>query len=163
MKKIIISLLACYTPFIVNATEIVTPDIELGNWVTTTDVSAFIAQALAGVPEATRPMLRKMMEDQMEGANNANQCITKDILANFDKQLKSAFGENQDCKFAVTESSKAKLVASMTCPGSVMKIETLFVNDKLSTSSLKTNAQGMPETTLNMTSKWTSSDCSEGV
>ncbi|WP_426358343.1 DUF3617 domain-containing protein [Pseudocolwellia sp. HL-MZ19] len=163
MKKIIISLLACYTPFIVNATEIVTPDIELGNWVTTSDISAFIDQALAAVPESTRPMIRKMMEEKMESTNNSNQCITKETLTNFDKQLQSAFGDNQDCKFAVAESSKAKLVASMTCPGSVIKIETLFVNDKLSTSSVVTSVQGMPETTLNMTSKWTSSDCPKGV
>ncbi len=163
MKKIIIGVVACYTSLFVNATEIVIPDIKLGNWVTTTDVAAFLDQALASVPEASRPMVRKKMEDKMQSTNHSSQCITQETLNNFDKMLESAFGDNKNCELLVNESSKTKLVASMTCPGSVVNIETLFINDKLSSSSVVSNVQGMPPTTLNMTSKWTSETCSQGA
>jgi len=162
MKKIIICIFVLYTSFVTQANEIVIPDLALGHWVTTTDTSAFIEQALASIPEESRTMVRQMMTEKMKSSSTSDQCITKDTLKNIDKQMKDAFGDNQ-CELNITKSNKKKLAVSMTCLGSVININTSFINAKLSESAITTNVEGMASTTMKMTSKWKSSICPKGI
>lgn len=163
MKKIIISALAAFTPFIGSATNIVIPDIELGHWETTTDSSDFIEQALASVPEASRDMVRKMMEDKMKSSSHSQQCITEDVLNNFDQQMKSALGDNKDCQLEVMKSTKTNLVAAMNCPGSAIQINTRFINPKYSESVVISHVDGMGATKIKMSAKWKSNTCPAGI
>lgn len=162
MKKIIICILALCTSFVTQANEIVIPDLELGHWVTTTDSSAFIEQALASIPEESRAMVRQMMKEKMKSSSTSDQCITKDTLKNIDKQMENAFGDNQ-CEHNITESNKKNLAVTMKCSGSVIKINTRFINAKLSESAITTNVEGMASTTMKMTSKWKSNTCPQGI
>ncbi len=163
MKKIVACAIACYMPLAFSGTEIVVPDLELGHWVTTVDTSAMVEEALAAVPESSRAMVKKMMEQQMQSSSTSNQCITQETLDSFDEQIKDSFGAQNNCEFNVIESSSEKFVATMQCPESVLRVETNIISSKRNESTLVSDVAGMGQTTITSVSKWVSSDCPAGL
>ncbi len=145
------------------AVEIVAPDMELGHWTSTVDQSALIDQMLAQVPPESRAMAKTMMEEQMQASSVTQQCITQENLTNFDLQMKEALSAAKNCDFAVTESTSEKFVGKMTCPGSLINIETKFVSAKRSESIITTEVAGMDKTTITSLSEWQSADCPAGL
>ncbi len=145
------------------AVEIVAPDMELGHWTSTVDQSALIDQMLAQVPPESRAMAKTMMEQQMQASSVTQQCITQENLTNFDLQMKEALSAAKNCDFAVTESTSEKFVGKMTCPGSLINIETKFVSAKRSESIITTEVAGMDKTTITSLSEWQSADCPAGL
>jgi hypothetical protein len=163
MKKIIITLLIVCTPLSISATEIVAPDMELGHWVTTTDTSDIIEQTLAAMPEASRATMRKMMQTQMKGTSTTEQCITKELLDNYEQQAQAAYAKQSDCEFNVVESTDKKFVATISCAGTLSTINTKFISAKLNESTVTTKLEGGGETKIATVSEWKSSTCPKGL
>jgi len=163
MKKLTMFVLAFCAPAIVAATEVVVPDMELGYWVTTADTSSMIEKALASMPEASREMMRNMMQEKMKESATSRQCITKETMSNFDEQMKEAFAENPSCKFTVTESTKSKFSATVSCDGTTSLLTTNFVSARRNESTITSSVPGMGETTITSVSEWTSSTCPGGA
>ena len=159
MKKIIACACICYMPIAAFAVKIVVPEMELGHWVTKVDASSMLEKALASVPKENRAMVKKMMEQKVQSTRTSGQCITKEKLANFDQQIKQAFGEQNNCKFKVIESNRKKFVATMNCPGSVVQIETNIISAKRNESTITSNVGGGGESILTSVSEWQSSEC----
>jgi uncharacterized membrane protein YhiD involved in acid resistance len=163
MKKMTMIILAFCAPTVVAATEVVVPDMELGYWVTTADTSSMIEQALAAIPEASREMVRNMMKEKMKDSATSKQCITKESMSSFDEQMKEAFAENSSCKFDITESTKSKFSATVSCEGTTSHITTKFVSSKRNESTITSSVPGMGETIITSVSEWTSSTCPGGA
>lgn len=158
MKKLIIATFVLSTSFLSHANEMVVPELELGHWITVSDTSDFIEQALSSVPEESREFARQMMKTKLESASTTEQCITENTLQNFDEQIKNAFGDSR-CDMNIQESNENNLAIIMTCPGSVINIKTAFINTKLSESTITTVIDGMPSSTIKAVSKWKSKAC----
>ena len=163
MKKFTLLLLVCCIPSVVGAVELVAPNMALGHWTTTVDQSAMIEQALAKVPAESRAMVKEMMQKQMQDTSTTQQCITPEILANFDEQMKEAFSAAQNCTFNVSESTTEKFAAKVSCPGSIINIVTNIVNSKRSESMITTEVDGMGKSTMSSVSEWQSEVCPEGI
>lgn len=163
MKKLLLCALICFAPSVFAETKITPPDMALGHWVTTADMSEIIEQTLAKMPEETRAMVRGMMEEKMKDSSRTEQCITEDTLNNFDQQVKQAFGKDTDCKIDVIESNSKKFVVALTCPGTAMKITTDVINDKRNETTMVSNIAGMGETAVTSVSAWQSSTCPAGL
>jgi hypothetical protein len=163
MKKTMILILAFCTPLTVNATDIETLNMKLGHWVTTTDTSALVEKMLANVPKESRAMVKEMMQKKMESSNTADQCITSEILENFDKQIKETFSTNKECSFDVSESTSDKFAAEITCPGSTNSIITNVISSKRNESTITTKVAGVDSTTITSVSEWKSEVCPEGI
>jgi hypothetical protein len=159
MKIRILFTLICSSPLLLSAAEITPPNMELGHWLTTVDQSAVIESALASLPESSRAMVKKMMEEKMRDSGASEQCITKDTLSNFDKQVKNAFGAGNSCELNVTESTDEKFVAAINCSGTVIHVTTNIVNSKRNETTVVSNMPGMGETTVASVSTWQSSVC----
>lgn len=158
MKKLIIATFALYSSFITQANELVVPDLELGHWVTVSDASDFIEQALASIPKESRAMARQMMEANLKNSSTTEQCITKSTLENFEEEIKNAFGDS-NCALNIQESNKKGFALTMNCQGAAIQINTVFINSKLSESSITSKVEGMPATTIKAVSKWKSKAC----
>lgn len=163
MNKVTLLFLLCGTPLMASAVEIVAPDMELGHWTSTVDQSAMIEQMLAQIPPESRAMAKSMMENQMREASVTQQCITPEILSNFDGQMQEAFSAANNCNFAVSESTSKKFVGKMVCPGSIINIETRVVHSKRNESIITTEIAGMDKTTITSVSEWQSAVCPEGI
>lgn len=163
MKKLILCSLACFISLTSFAKEIVVPEMELGHWVTTTDISAMLEKTLSSVPEASRAMMRKMMEKEMKESSTSEQCITKESLSNFDQQIKETLGDNSHCKFDVIESNSKTLIATLKCSDSLIQINTKFINSKLSKSTITSDVTGIETTKITSTTEWKSSVCPKGL
>lgn len=163
MKKTMLLIFACCTPLIVNAADIKTLNMKLGHWVTTTDTSALVDKMLANMPEESRAMVKEMMQKEMESSNKSDQCITAEVLENFDKKLKETFSGNKECSFNVSESTSEKFVADIECPGSKNNIVTNVINSKRNESTITTKAAGVDSTTITSVSEWQSDICPEGI
>lgn len=163
MKKNIACALVFCIPLLVSATDIVAPNMEPGHWISTTDTSAILEQTLASVPEESRAMVRKMMEQKMQEANTTEQCVTKEILTNFDQEIKNKLGNHDNCEFNVTESTREKFAATLSCTGSIINITTNVINSKKNESTVISNVTGMAETKIKLLSEWKSSVCPSGL
>lgn len=163
MKKTILLILACCTPLIVNAADIKPLNMKPGHWVTTTDTSALVEKMLANVPKESHELVKEMMPEKMASSKRSDQCITPEILENFDKQMKDNFSGNKECSFNVSESTREKFVAEIKCPGSTNLITTNVINSKRNESIVTTKAEGESTTTITSISEWKSDVCPEGI
>ncbi|MDX2463060.1 MAG: DUF3617 family protein [Porticoccus sp.] len=163
MKKLLLCTLICFASSVFAETKIRPPDMALGHWITTADMSKIIEQTLAKMPEDSRAMIRGMMEEKMKGSSTTEQCITEDTLNNFDQQIKETFSNDTDCEFNIIESSSKTFMSAIECPGSVIQITMIVINDKRNGTTVVNNVVGQDKTEITSVSEWQSSICPAGL
>lgn len=159
MKKLLLLVLTCLSTSALAESKITPPDVELGLWVTKTDTSALVEQALKQVPAEMHDMMRGMIEKQMEASSNVEQCFTQELLESFDEQMKKSLANQPKCNLDIIESTSKKLVAETNCDGNLIKITTDVINSKQIDTKIEGNFTGQGEAVIKSTAKWQSSSC----
>jgi hypothetical protein len=163
--KVTVFISLLFTAFFANAAQTIVPlDMALGYWETTTEIEEndMIKQMLASVPEAQRDQMRAMMEGQVKQPI-VKQCITEDTLKDMDKQMREAFGDQQQCKFNVTKSNNKEFIGELNCAGNITTIHTKVITSKRHESSAVSNIVGMGATNIRTIGEWKSATCPAGL
>ena len=172
-KKLFLSLCSALILISANAVadeKIVPLDMELGYWVTSTEIeeSPMIKQMLANVPESQRAAIKQMIDNSMESAGTVKQCITAESQENMENKMREAFAQDNECELSVIKSTNEEFVGEFACGGQVqaMSIHTKVINSKRHESTMVSSMGGMGgmgENTIKTTAEWQSANCPAGV
>ena len=163
--KITLFLSLMFTAFYANANETIVPlDVELGYWETTSEMSEndMLNEMLANMPESQRAQMRAMMESKMKPPV-VKQCITEDSLKDMDKQLREAFGGQQQCKFKVIKSTNKEFIGELNCVGNITTVHTKVITSKRHESNVVSNVAEMGTTNIHTIAEWKSATCPAGL